>query len=514
MRTGLKNVTNCSVYESGSVSAEISFVVVAARLGGKWILIKRQNRDGWSLPCALVPEGAAPIAFAKRELYNRTGVISGALYPVCVFSYFESEKFGSKKPIYGQLFFAEAERRSSLPAKACCQVILRNSADDCLNLPQYNKYLMSLFIKKAAAFAENGDRNGFDTDSAYLFDKVCGAVVYCGSGENRKYVLIQNLSGHVGFPKGHVEAGETEYFTALRETAEETGLHPVIDEGLRKTFSYMAWEKPGRVHKTAVYFPAEATEEEVSRIVPQKEEILRHWVVSFPEAQKLLDKESDRKVLEATESYLNNDKNAEKTPLYFGEHIFDDIRTFLKKNAASVTGRSENDLPDPMILIKIHPDQSILYTNYPIILKISPEKLLENSRKAPCIFKISDDFINLSFTDTRYTDRVRKILKYVSSPFAPKIPLPDDSENEYLAAVIDEIIKSHPDNTSRGTSSDLINAGLLSMYGLFRPTSREAVMPIIINTVKKLLAVRSYSDFTESERLTLKLIEFFIKCEK
>ena len=41
-------------------------------------------------------------------------------------------------------------------------------------------------------------------------EKSCGAVVFtCIDGEI-KYVLAQSLGGHFGFPKGHVEPGETE----------------------------------------------------------------------------------------------------------------------------------------------------------------------------------------------------------------------------------------------------------------------------------------------------------------
>ena len=37
-------------------------------------------------------------------------------------------------------------------------------------------------------------------------EKSCGCVIM----ENNKVLLIQHRIGHWGFPKGHVEAGETE----------------------------------------------------------------------------------------------------------------------------------------------------------------------------------------------------------------------------------------------------------------------------------------------------------------
>ena len=52
------------------------------------------------------------------------------------------------------------------------------------------------------------------------------------NGEQYDLVLLRHrFGGHWSFPKGHVEAGETERQTALREVKEETGLtveHPIL----------------------------------------------------------------------------------------------------------------------------------------------------------------------------------------------------------------------------------------------------------------------------------------------
>ena len=56
------------------------------------------------------------------------------------------------------------------------------------------------------------------------FEKSCGAVVFTRVGGELRYVLAQSLRGHYGFPKGHVEPGETETETALRKQ----GLHMMV----------------------------------------------------------------------------------------------------------------------------------------------------------------------------------------------------------------------------------------------------------------------------------------------
>ena len=57
-------------------------------------------------------------------------------------------------------------------------------------------------------------------------EKSCGALVYRVTPNGQKELLfIKHRHGtHWSFPKGHMEEGETEVQTALREVKEETGL--------------------------------------------------------------------------------------------------------------------------------------------------------------------------------------------------------------------------------------------------------------------------------------------------
>ena len=53
----------------------------------------------------------------------------------------------------------------------------------------------------------------------------CGILVIRGVGETKELLLIQSKKGgHWSYPKGHMEAGETQMDTARREVWEETGL--------------------------------------------------------------------------------------------------------------------------------------------------------------------------------------------------------------------------------------------------------------------------------------------------
>jgi ADP-ribose pyrophosphatase YjhB (NUDIX family) len=61
-------------------------------------------------------------------------------------------------------------------------------------------------------------------------EKSCGTVLYTVKENVIHYLLIRATDTYCGLPKGHVEAGETEHETALRETREETS----IRAGMRK----------------------------------------------------------------------------------------------------------------------------------------------------------------------------------------------------------------------------------------------------------------------------------------
>jgi len=132
-------------------------------------------------------------------------------------------------------------------------------------------------------------------------EKSCGAVVFTRINGEIRYVLAQNLEGYYGFPKGHMEPGETETETALREIREEVGLRPRLIPGFRTETEHPLPKKPG-VIKQIVYFLAEYEDQE---IIFQKEELLSAPLVSYEKAMELFVFDNNRRILTEAHAYLN-----------------------------------------------------------------------------------------------------------------------------------------------------------------------------------------------------------------
>lgn len=123
-------------------------------------------------------------------------------------------------------------------------------------------------------------------------EKSCGAIVYRKHHGNTEILLIKHVnSGHWSFPKGHVEANETEVETALREIKEETGIDVIIDPTFRETVSYSPKKD---TQKVVVYFIAKAKNFEY---VPQEEEISDIKWVEIGHALSILTYENDRSIV-------------------------------------------------------------------------------------------------------------------------------------------------------------------------------------------------------------------------
>lgn len=133
-----------------------------------------------------------------------------------------------------------------------------------------------------------------------IYEKSCGAVVFTRIDNEIKYLLIRNLSGIYGFPKGHVEQGETEKQTALREVFEETGLKVKLVQGFRSEDEHPIPQKENII-KQIVYFLGEYCNQEITY---QKEELTDALLIDYETAMTLFQFESSKRILTEANNFL------------------------------------------------------------------------------------------------------------------------------------------------------------------------------------------------------------------
>lgn len=143
----------------------------------------------------------------------------------------------------------------------------------------------------------NEPRDSYSLDC--LYEHSCGAVVYRRINDEYRFLLIKNRrSNHWGFPKGHMEKGETREETAMREVLEETGIHINIVEGFCKDSQYKIGS---RIEKRVEVFLG-STED--TQTIIQKEEIEDYRWLRYPEALDTLKFENDKEILMSVKEFM------------------------------------------------------------------------------------------------------------------------------------------------------------------------------------------------------------------
>ena len=165
--------------------------------------------------------------------------------------------------------------------------------------PKSTRYIIH-DIKAAIDFAEG--KNNCTIECYY--ESSCGAVVFREDGRERRFLLIRNKrSAHWGFPKGHIEPGESNEQTAKREVLEETGIEiDILPDFVRRS----EYTIQGRIEKSVMIFLAKTQMTEIHR---QEEEIEECGWFTYSDAMQTLNYDNDKRILSQARDYFMQHAN-------------------------------------------------------------------------------------------------------------------------------------------------------------------------------------------------------------
>ena len=122
------------------------------------------------------------------------------------------------------------------------------------------------------------------------------AIVY----HKKEYLLLKYGLGHWEYVKGHMEKGETEKETIMRELEEETGIKEAsIIEGFNEKYDYVFTSKGKKIHKFVNCYLIKSNTRDVKLSF---EHVGYKWL-PFKNAIKLLTYNNARRILKKAHNF-------------------------------------------------------------------------------------------------------------------------------------------------------------------------------------------------------------------
>ena len=161
--------------------------------------------------------------------------------------------------------------------------------------PENARYI-NIDVHDAVMFYEQNEQFRLNC----YYENSCGAIVIRKMNNTYNCLLIKNkMSENWGFPKGHMERGETEHDTARREVLEETGLHIEFIPGFRSVSRYRI--SSGKIDKRVTIFLAASHDTDVTM---QESEVSDYLWVTFDEAIKTLRFKNDIQIISDAAAFI------------------------------------------------------------------------------------------------------------------------------------------------------------------------------------------------------------------
>jgi len=115
----------------------LTYSVISARYGSKWILVRHQDRTTWEIPGGHIEAGETSFEAAGRELREETGAVKFSLACIATYSVTVDDKTG-----WGRLYIAEVFEIGPIPdISEIAEIDLMDHLPDNLTHPDIQPHL-------------------------------------------------------------------------------------------------------------------------------------------------------------------------------------------------------------------------------------------------------------------------------------------------------------------------------------------------------------------------------------
>ena len=125
-----------------------------------------------------------------------------------------------------------------------------------------------------------------------------GAVLYTIIDNKINYLVSLDFHNNWGFPKGHLEQGETSVDAAIREIKEEVGIDATLDTNFKKELIYTM---PNGIEKHSIYYIGRFINQTPSKQLSEVQDIK---ILPYEKALNTLSFENMKDVLIQANKYI------------------------------------------------------------------------------------------------------------------------------------------------------------------------------------------------------------------
>lgn len=134
-------------------------------------------------------------------------------------------------------------------------------------------------------------------------ERSAGAVIFRRENGKIKYLILLYGAGHWDYTKGHIEPGESDEETVVREAEEEAALIDLkIISGFREIINYAYTKEGKKIAKEVVFLLAETQTEKVKLSFEHKD---YKWL-EFEKALKQVTYPTSKDVLKKADKFIKS----------------------------------------------------------------------------------------------------------------------------------------------------------------------------------------------------------------